>query len=172
MTNPFRSEPGISMPRRISAEKRRGDETRGLRTIRRDRRPRSGYGGERRFVRRSSWQRHIRALRPFVNCVAWCGRPGTAGVSPAPPSGARLLFQNALSGSLKERARRPRDRHSPRITSSPSWRARACAPQYGVHRRGRDHPPPLPPPSLRRTAKRARGLSRARPVPAGRRQMP
>src|SRR5262252_3484907 len=55
MTNPFAGSARISMPRKILKEAPR-DEIRGPgMTIRRDRRPRNGYGDGTKCARRSSW---------------------------------------------------------------------------------------------------------------------
>src|SRR5258708_17616065 len=86
MTNPFRRERRKFQRRGDFQKRRRGDEIRGQMTIRRDRRPRSGYGGgTAECARRSSWQRHIRAPRDFVNGGARAGPPRTPGPPPPPP---------------------------------------------------------------------------------------
>src|SRR6266852_505696 len=81
-------------------------------TIKRDRRPRSGYGGGRKYARRSSWPRHIRVLRRFVNKIDGCPNGNRAiGAAPSPckrGEGGEALRQMRLpcpSGALKSRKR-------------------------------------------------------------------
>src|SRR5260370_42132514 len=86
MTTPFRTERRNFKAAGNFLRKCRGDEIRGQMTIRRDRRPRSGYGGAKtKCTRGSSWQRHIRALGDFVNGGEPRTPPGNPRGSPRPP---------------------------------------------------------------------------------------
>src|SRR5262249_8855420 len=120
MTNPFRRKAPEFQYRGGFSRNRRGNKIRGLRmTIRRDRRPRSGYGDGRKPARRSSWQRHIRrwwgSSMASAGFGAQCDVKGAASICPTQFSPSESGFISAQNFELLLQPVRLIDRHAFRV---------------------------------------------------------